>query len=197
MPHCTACDLSTCSCLSRRFSYFLLPTSQCSPLSLSSISTSLITEPEKKTDPEGSSQQDSHPPPRQHKYAILQVTRFLRKFPNTYCIPSDLPEIKGPAQDSVTVQHPKGTFTARVNFIHLQQNPPVPTVSSTPGGAHILVPFFPTARKLLGPSNFSTGRWKNPHHQPAIRADCQMSGQVNLGMTLNITHSQQKKSSML
>lgn len=106
----------------------LLPPPHQSVLSIVSewYLTSLTSGPGKKTDPEGSSQQDSHPPPCQHRYAILQLTRFLKKFPSTYCIPSALLEIKGPAEGSVSVQHPKGTFTARVNHIHLQQN--LPTV---------------------------------------------------------------------
>lgn len=68
-------ELSICSCLSRRFSYFLLPTCQCSPSSRSSISTSLTPRPGKKIeDPEESRQKSSHLPLHQHRFAILQVT---------------------------------------------------------------------------------------------------------------------------
>lgn len=106
-----------------------------------------------ETDPKGSSQQDSHPPPHQHRYAILQVTRFSKKFPSTHCIPSSaLSEIRGPAWGSETVQHPKGTFTARVNCTHLQQNLPVPTLrvlSHTGSSISHTSPTFPYCEKLI------------------------------------------------
>lgn len=73
------------------------------------------------------------------------------KIPNTCCIPSALPEFKGPAQDSVTVQHPKGTVTARVNSIHLQQNLPTPTLRALPhtGSIPHTSPIFSYCEELI------------------------------------------------
>lgn len=117
------CELSTCSCLSRRFTASSSPPVSALPCLwvVSYIPNIRAWEEDRswRIQPAGL-------PSSPSSTQILQLTRFFKKFPSTYCIPSALLEIKGPAEGSVSVQHPKSTFTARVNHIHLQQN--LPTV---------------------------------------------------------------------
>lgn len=100
------------------------------------------------------------------------VTKFFRSFPNTYHIPLPPPEIKGPTQVAPTVSgllnscsRSQGAFTARGNFLPLQQNLPALWwwVLFTLGAFYILLPPLSLpVRERFGIEQFFNTEMKKP-----------------------------------